>query len=152
MYLLLVVTVCFSVCDSGEQFVGAHFLIILSFGVQLPWICCIFLFFGKLAPSLFNSILSDPDVEQPELWSFTHHRFSQLFPLVVDALFCLTRLFQETSKHLKGPDKNSKLVFVLIQCLFATCCQFSTCYCCRAGKEKLQPRWDWQYSHRPSCK
>lgn len=81
-----------------------------------------FIFFGKLAPSLFSSILSDPDVEQPELWEFHMPQvLSQLFPLAVDALFCLTKLFQGGSKHLKGPEKNSKLMFVLIQWLFSAC-------------------------------
>lgn len=46
----------------------------------------LFLFFGNLAPSLFNSLLSDPDAEQPKLCEFhTPQVLSQLFPLAVDA-------------------------------------------------------------------
>lgn len=61
-----------------------------------------FLFFGNLVPSLFNNVLSDP-----ELWEFnTPQVLSQLLPLAVDAVFGLTRLFQEGSNQLKDPDKN----------------------------------------------
>lgn len=125
MYLVLVVPDCLSVCGSAEQFVGAHFLIILSFSVQLPWICCIFFFsLGNQHHPFSNCILSDPDEEQPELWEFhTPQVLSQLFPLAVGALFCLTRLFQEGSKQLKGPGKSSKLVFVLMQ--WFICCFLS---------------------------